>query len=221
MSAGQQPPAGAGADTDLLLRMRKATRRAHHVANALILSKLVVVLTDQKLYAHALATFLPVYEQLEALQARHKDVPGLDGVIAAVAAIPSRAAAMRADLQHLLGPDWAREVQPSPAAQAYAAHLQRLSDEDPVLLLAYVYSMQIPILLGFLGACGAHLKRRGAVWTWAVSLPAIGCSARRGWSMLDAGAVPACFDHRAAHPAHTAAARHAGARLFHGERHRA
>lgn len=35
---------------DLLVSIRKATRRAHHIANALILSKLVVVLTDQQLY---------------------------------------------------------------------------------------------------------------------------------------------------------------------------
>lgn len=42
-------------DFDLLLALRKATRRSHHVANALILTKLVVALTDRTLYAQALS----------------------------------------------------------------------------------------------------------------------------------------------------------------------
>jgi heme oxygenase len=135
---------------DLLLSMRRATRRSHHVANALILTKLVVVLTDKKLYAQALGSFLPVYQKLEKLMQQHTTVPGLKTVITAVKDIPSRAAAMEEDLQHLLGSNWRSAVVASPAAEAYAAHLQHLADKDPVLLLPYVFSMHIPILLGFL-----------------------------------------------------------------------
>lgn len=135
---------------DLLLKMRKATRRQHHVANALIAAKLVVVLTDQKLYGKALASFLPVYSKLEQLMKQHADVPGLQLVVSAVQSVPSRAAAMEADLQHLLGKDWQSAMSASPPATAYADHLQQLADSDPVLLLPYVFSMHIPILLGFM-----------------------------------------------------------------------
>lgn len=144
-------PSQDTAAPDLLLDMRKATRRAHHIANALILAKLVVVLTDKKLYGQALSCFLPVYTKLEQLMQQHKHIPGLDLVISAVADIPSRSEAMQADLQHLLGDNWRSQVPPSPAAEAYAAHLQQLSDTDPVMLLPYVFSMHVPILLGFLG----------------------------------------------------------------------
>jgi heme oxygenase len=135
---------------DLLLEMRKATRRQHHVANALILAKLVVVLTDQKLYAKALASFLPVYSKLEQLMKQHADAPGLQLVVSAVQNVPSRAEAMKEDLQHLLGKGWQSTVPASTPAKAYADHLQTLADRDPVLLLPYVFSMHIPILLGFL-----------------------------------------------------------------------
>lgn len=54
-------------------------------------------------------------------------------------------------MQHLLGSGWRSAVPASPAAEAYVQHLQDLSDQDPLLLLPYVFSMHIPILLGFLG----------------------------------------------------------------------
>jgi heme oxygenase len=136
---------------DLLLQMRRATRRAHNIANALILSKLVVVLTDRQLYAQALGSFLPVYQQLEREAQKHTHLPGLGLVIAAAATIPSRAAAMQDDLAHLLGPGWRSKLPPSPAAEAYAAHIAALSARNPTLLLPYVFSLHVPILLGFLG----------------------------------------------------------------------
>jgi heme oxygenase len=79
---------------DLLIEMRKATRRSHNIANALILSKLVVVLTDKGLYARALSSFLPVYSKLEALLQQHRDVPGLSTVVAVTSTIPARTSAM-------------------------------------------------------------------------------------------------------------------------------
>jgi heme oxygenase len=57
---------------------------------------------------------------------------------------------MEAALQHLLGSHWRSAVVASSAAEAYAAHLQQLADKNPVLLLPYMFSMHIPILLGFL-----------------------------------------------------------------------
>lgn len=82
-------------DYDLLLEMRKATRRHHNIANALILSKLVVVLTDKQLYGRALSAFLPVYSKLEDLLSKHKHVPVLKTVTDVTSTIPPRAEAMQ------------------------------------------------------------------------------------------------------------------------------
>jgi len=73
---------------NLLLEMRKATRRSHHIANALILSKLVVVLTDKQLYARALGSFYPVYSKLEEVLQKHSNVPCLAPVVSIVSKVP-------------------------------------------------------------------------------------------------------------------------------------
>jgi hypothetical protein len=92
--AAEDKLAGRDRSFFLLDEMRAATRRSHNIANALILSKLVVVLTDKALYARALSTFLPVYSKLEALLRQHKDVRGLSRVVEVTSTIPARAAAM-------------------------------------------------------------------------------------------------------------------------------
>lgn len=150
------PPAAAAADDgDLLLEMRRATRRAHSVANALILAKLAVVLTDRGLYAAALTSFLPVYEELEKQMAVHAGTPGpLSLVIAAAQRVPSRAAAMRADAAHLLHRGPGKLPPPPPAAQAYADHLRALGEREPLLLLPYVFSLHVPILLARVWSVG-------------------------------------------------------------------
>lgn len=145
--------------------MRRATRRLHHIANALILAKLAVALTDQQLYAKALGQFLPVYTELEALLRRHKDSEALEAVASLAHAMPSRAEAMVKDLEHLLGPGWRGAVPPSSSAESYAERLRQLSERDPALLLPYAWSLHVPILLGFFGqrvARGLGIKEGAA-----------------------------------------------------------
>lgn len=86
----------------LTAEMRRATRRAHHAANAIILAKLAVALHDRQTYGRALASFYPVYKELERLLALHQAHAVLGGV--ARAALPlARAGAMEADLAFLIG----------------------------------------------------------------------------------------------------------------------
>lgn len=97
-----------------------------------------------------------MYRKLEQLQREFSanspsTPPGLGTVIAAVNGIPSRSEAIEVDLQHFLGSDWQTKIPVSKAATAYVEHLQQLADSDPILLLPYVFSMHVPILLGFLG----------------------------------------------------------------------
>lgn len=92
----------AGPQKPLTKEMRAATRTLHHAANALILAKLAVALNDRVTYGRALASFHPVYCQLERLLRLHASHPVLGAV--ARAALPlARAQAMEEDLVFLLG----------------------------------------------------------------------------------------------------------------------
>lgn len=97
-----------------------------------------------------LSTLPPVYTKLEQLLPLHKDHPALAPVWNVVAGL-KRTAAMQADLAYLLGPGWEQQRERSVAGEAYAAHLQHLSDSAPHLLLPYAFSLYVPLLLGFMG----------------------------------------------------------------------
>jgi heme oxygenase len=86
----------------LTAEMRKATRTLHHAANALILAKLAIALHDRATYGRALASFLPVYAELERLLREHEAHATLGPV--ARAALPlARTTAMEEDVAFLLG----------------------------------------------------------------------------------------------------------------------
>jgi hypothetical protein len=95
------PPTQEG--EDFVPAMRKATRRAHSVANVLILAKLAVALTDKQLYGKALGQFAAVYAELEAVLAANRGDPVLGEVAGLVLGVPSRAEALKEDLQVWVG----------------------------------------------------------------------------------------------------------------------
>jgi heme oxygenase len=158
----------------LTAEMRRATRSAHHAANAIILAKLAVALNDRHTYGRALASFHPVYNALEALLEQHRSHAVL-GPVAEAALLLRRTRAMEEDLDFLLGgggngggekgagdgnskgkgqpaAGWRWAAAASSSAAEYAAHLQALADEDPALLLPYAWSLYVPVTLGFMGA---------------------------------------------------------------------
>ena len=96
-------PDAVASTLPLTKEMRRATRTAHHAANALILAKLAFALNGGRAtYARALASFHPVYEELERQLRLHASHPVLGGV--ATAALPlARTRAMEEDLAFLLG----------------------------------------------------------------------------------------------------------------------
>jgi heme oxygenase len=100
--ADDKADAVAGPQKPLTKEMRAATRTLHHAANALVLAKLAVALNDRVTYGRALASFHPVYSELERLLRLHASHSVLGPV--ARAALPlARAQAMEEDLVFLLG----------------------------------------------------------------------------------------------------------------------
>ena len=96
-------------------------------------------------YALLLRNLLPVYETLEQ---------GLDalprGSPAATLARPSvyRAAALRSDLEHLVGPRVLVDLPVLPAGQRYVDAVRRAAGDEGVLLIAHAYTRYLGDLNG-------------------------------------------------------------------------
>jgi heme oxygenase len=160
-------------------RMRQASKDQHDHSDKLVNVKLALVLTSKALYAEAISLFWPIYAELETLLKLHKTHPQL-GRLYQLLPLLRRAPLFEKDMTALLvgtakeeednnkdegaATDLKRrritvddngiETFSPPELQTYITHLRKLSNEDPLLLLPYVYSMYSAILAG-----GAIIKR--------------------------------------------------------------
>ena len=176
-SSAPRPPLSSPGHPFLLLteRMRQASKDHHDQSDKLVNMKLAFILTSKVLYAEAISLFWPIYAELESLLTVHKDHPQL-GCLFKFLPLLRRAPLFEKDMAALLGGtiddnkegavkelkrrritvdgDTGIERFSPPELQEYITHLRRLSEEDPLLLLPYIYSMYSAILAG-----GAIIKR--------------------------------------------------------------
>jgi heme oxygenase len=156
-----------GGTPSLTQRMRERTNDMHETSDKLVNFKLAMVLTSKPLYAEAVSLFWPIYRELETLMERHKDHPQLKLLYPLLPTL-RRAKLFEKDMTSLLQSqekadllkdrrihrgDNGEEFSP-PELQAYIDHLRQLSDEDPSLLIPYIYSMYGAIMAG-----GSIIKR--------------------------------------------------------------
>ncbi len=173
------PPAYCSGDRDapalpvlsdtLLARAREAHRAAAPLVRALVRGRL-----GRADYVAHLGGLLRVYAALEDGLLRRRDSP-----LVAPFALPAlfRATPLAADLAHLLGPSWQDRAPACPAADRYAARLDRLTAHAPHLLVAHACVRYLGDLAG-----GAPLRDRLAV--------ALGLSERSGLSFWDVPGLP-------------------------------
>ncbi|KAG7385766.1 Heme oxygenase 2 [Phytophthora pseudosyringae] len=133
--------------TPLTEQMRAATREVHNISDNLVNLKLVVALTDKKLYGRALMLFYFVYAQLESTIKTHKNHEAFRGLYEILDEI-ARADGITKDLRFYLGEDWSTKYQPTQAVEDYVKHLQELGEKDPILVLPYCYHMYMAMLAG-------------------------------------------------------------------------
>lgn len=141
--------------------MRLQSKDQHDQSNKLVNLKLALVLTSKPLYAEAISLFWPIYRELELLLEKHKDHHQL-GRLYPLLPILRRADLFEKDMESLLG-DHASTTQlkarrldnhegkekfSPPELQEYIDLLRKLSKEDPVMLVPYIYSMYSAILAG-------------------------------------------------------------------------
>lgn len=167
VSTTESNPTMEADDMLLTQRMRHATKEVHAQSDRLVNLKLSMVLTSKHLYAEAISLFWPIYAELEAILEKHKDHKQL-GLLYPILPILRRGSRFEEDMKSLLGGEdlvraliqrrvtknEEKRVYSPPELQAYIDHLHDLSNDNPVALVAYVYSMYSAIMAG-----GAIIKR--------------------------------------------------------------
>lgn len=118
-------------------RLRIATRDLHRrVERAGLMPALLRGRLPRADYLALLRNLHALYEALEAGLLRHAAHPQLVPLPLRPLA---RAGALAADLELLHGPGWAQALPLCAAADAYAARLLQLADQQPALLAAHAY----------------------------------------------------------------------------------
>jgi heme oxygenase len=118
----------------LAARLRRETAALHRQAErAGVMRHLRAGHVDRAAYVRLLRALYPVYLELERSLSQHP------AAAPASHADLARASALAADLGHLHGPGWERELMAVPAGVAYAARILAVAIERPPLLAAHAY----------------------------------------------------------------------------------
>jgi len=125
-------------------KMRAATRNIHNKSDALVNAKLGVTMSDDNVWAEGLLVFYEIFKFLEDALASHSDSLIGDLLIPGMA----RTHALEADLAHYLGDGWKDDYVVRPEVSAYVDHLKKLDDENPYLLIPYIYHLYMGLFSG-------------------------------------------------------------------------
>lgn len=117
--------------------MRVATRDIHNVSDALVNAKLAFALYDSGVWAEGLLIFYDIFKYLEE-NVSHDFLPEEY----------HRTQQFEEDLTFYLGADWKSKHQPRKEVCDYIKHLEQLQEENPNLLVAYVYHLYMGLLSG-------------------------------------------------------------------------
>ncbi|BDA46174.1 probable heme oxygenase 2 [Coccomyxa sp. Obi] len=140
-----ETPHAQTTSTPLVDRLKQISRSSHNVSNGLVMARLAVACTDEKLYARALEAFWYIHTSITEAVEKHKNHPALKS-IAQLSARADRKAAFEADLRFFRGERWIGA--PSAPVKAYMDHISEISEKDPVLLVAHAYTQQMALLAG-------------------------------------------------------------------------
>jgi len=137
------------------VELHQRTKDVHDASDKLINVKLLVALTDTRIYGSVLKDFYFVYRAIEdALESCRDDeyiFPLRDPRM-------YRAAALEQDVAYFLGENWSDHEEPSPATKKYLSRIEYATSSNPALLIAYAHSMFLASLAGG-QILGAIVKR--------------------------------------------------------------
>ncbi len=132
--------------SNLALKLREGTKKAHTMAeNTGFIACFLRGTVEKNSYRKLVANLYFVYTAMEEAMQNLKDHPVMGKMY-----FPelNRKGSLETDLAYYYGPNWREEVKPSEATQAYVAQIQKISQEQPVLLIAHLYTRYIGDLSG-------------------------------------------------------------------------
>jgi len=125
-------------------RMRAATRSIHNTSDTLVNAKLGVTMSDDSVWAEGLLVFYEIFKFLEEALVAHSDSLIGDLLIPGMA----RTEALESDLAHFLGDGWKVDYVIRPEVGLYLDHLKKLEQENPYLLIPYIYHLYMGLFSG-------------------------------------------------------------------------
>jgi heme oxygenase len=127
-------------------RLKAETRSAHTTAErSRFMGALLKGRLDKAAYCVLLRNLHPIYATLEPALRRHAQHPALSPVVLDRL---WRSRPLADDLDALHGPSWREAIGLQAATEDFVAHLHRLSDDHPPLLLAHAYVRYLGDLSG-------------------------------------------------------------------------
>ncbi len=131
---------------NLATLLREGTKKSHTMAENVGFIKCFLKGTVEKTSYRTLAANLYfVYSAMEEEMERHQDHPILSQIY-----FPelNRKSSLEQDLYYYYGANWREEVAPSKAAQAYVQRIRDISESEPEMLIAHLYTRYLGDLSG-------------------------------------------------------------------------
>eukprot|EP00656_Telonema_subtile_P021287 TRINITY_DN22315_c0_g1_i1.p1 TRINITY_DN22315_c0_g1~~TRINITY_DN22315_c0_g1_i1.p1 ORF type:complete len:260 (-),score=61.65 TRINITY_DN22315_c0_g1_i1:36-815(-) len=153
-----RPPRSTLSSSSAASDVYKRQLQAHDLSDKLVNVKLLVALTDRRLYGVSLSRFYVIFKAIDSLIAPHLHTSPLKPLARSCQLfLSSRIAAFESDMRYFLGEhasQCVREAENKSSVRAYVKHLRGLEGEDPVLLVPYAYHLSLAVLSG-----GQQIKR--------------------------------------------------------------
>jgi heme oxygenase len=131
---------------NLATQLREGTKKSHTMAENVGFIKCFLKGTVEKTSYRKLAGNLYfVYSAMEEEMERHRNHPVLSKLY-----FPelNRKQSLEQDLYFYYGANWKEEVQPSEATKSYVARIREVSNSEPELLIAHLYTRYLGDLSG-------------------------------------------------------------------------
>ncbi|XP_057334137.1 uncharacterized protein LOC130673202 isoform X1 [Microplitis mediator] len=125
--------------------MRKATKEIHAISDALVNAKLALGLHNNKIWADGLLIFYEIFKFLE--ESIDKKIHSKIECFQFLYDL-KRSQAIQDDLNYYLNKDWLKSYSPRPAVIKYIDHLKKLQNDNPILIIAYIYHLYMGLLSG-------------------------------------------------------------------------
>lgn len=132
--------------SNLATKLREGTKKAHTMAeNTGFIACFLKGTVEKNSYRKLVANLYFVYSAMEEEMQRHQNHPILSKLYFPVL---NRKDSLEKDLAYYYGVNWRDQVAPSDATQSYVARIRQISNSNPELLVAHLYTRYMGDLSG-------------------------------------------------------------------------